>query len=492
MMKSLLVICIAVLVMFMASAAPGVLAMPAATVTYPRFKLIDMGTFGGPNSWVNGPQLSDLSNNGDYGSEADTNIPYPYPGYCPIDCYVEHAQALRNGVIMDLGTFPGVNLTSGIVGVAPNGLMTGFSETGKRDPSGFPLSHAVLYNKDGTITDLGTIDGGDWSFAFTINSQGLVGGEATSTIPDPFSMMFGLPYQTRGFVYQNGVMRDIGTLGGGDTLIYQANEQGQVAGISYTNATPNPVWGIPTQHAFLWQAGKMIDLGTLGGNIVLYDWINNLGQVAGTSTLPGDQTWHPFLWDHGTLKDLGTLGGKRGEAEWISDSGLVVGRADLTPASNIHHAFLWKNGTMTDLGVISPWTCSTALSVNSRGQVVGETGICGVGGGPAFFSQGGQPIVDINTLLLPGSNTNNITVVTAYQINESGVIAGGGVLPNGDFHAVVLVPASQAEIAAANALASTSQPHRYLPSNGLIESRSMLYTPRNRMLARFFRMQRLP
>ena len=101
-------------------------------------------------------------------------------------------------------------------------------------------------------------------------------------------------------------------------------------------------------------------------------------------------------------------------------------------------------------------------------------------------------MVDINTLVLPGSNPSNITVVDAYQINERGEIAGGGVLPNGDFHAVVLVPASQAEVAAANTLPSTSQAHLNLPSKSVIQDQSMLDTPRNGMLARFLRLRRRP
>jgi hypothetical protein len=110
-------------------------------------------------------------------------------------------------------------------------------------------------------------------------------------------------------------------------------------------------------------------------------------------------------------------------------------------------------------------------------------------------------MVDINTLVLPGSNPSNITVVDAFQINDRGYIAGGGVLPNGDFHAVVLVPvadpdalvgASQAEIAAANSQPSTSQSPRYLPSQGVNQGQSMLYAPRSRFLAPFRRFQSMP
>ena len=58
-------------------------------------------------------------------------------------------------------------------------------------------------------------------------------------------------------------------------------------------------------------------------------------------------------------------------------------------------------------------------------------------------------MVDISTLLLPGSD---VAILDLFAINERGEIAGSGMLPNGDVHAIVLVPASAEEIAAANPL----------------------------------------
>jgi hypothetical protein len=90
------------------------------------------------------------------------------------------------------------------------------------------------------------------------------------------------------------------------------------------------------------------------------------------------------------------------------------------------------------------------LVVNSSGQAVGDTGDCpGGGGGPSFFSQDGQHMVDINTLVLLGSD---IEVVDADYISDSGEVAGTGLLPNGETQAVLLVPATPEEIATANAL----------------------------------------
>jgi hypothetical protein len=91
---------------------------------YPRFKLIDVGTFGGPNAGVNGPTIPIISSNGTYAGEAETAIPDPTCQGGP-DCLVTHAQEWRNGVVIDLGTLPGVNLSSGSTWVSANGIIGG-------------------------------------------------------------------------------------------------------------------------------------------------------------------------------------------------------------------------------------------------------------------------------------------------------------------------------------------------------------------------------
>ena len=78
------------------------------------------------------------------------------------------------------------------------------------------------------------------------------------------------------------------------------NERGQVIGWSQLSNG--------ARHAFLWQDGRILDLGTLGGRRSVPVAMNERGQVVGwANTKTGD--YHAFLWESGKMRDLGTLGG---------------------------------------------------------------------------------------------------------------------------------------------------------------------------------------
>jgi probable HAF family extracellular repeat protein len=435
------------------------LALPI-TMTAQRhhqYKVVDVGTLGGPNSFHSGfAQI--LNNQGTFVAYANTSAPNPNPGCFipfpfgnPPDCFVEHPVVLRNGAVTELDVLPG-GTNSQTIWISGSGLIAGFSENGLIDPlTGLPEGRAVLWTKDGQVNDLGTVPGGNESLATAVNSRRQVVGFSNNDVPDPFSLA-GLVTQTRAFLWQNGVMQDLGTLGGTDGLAVGINERGQIAGFSFTNSDA-------TLDPFFWQKGTMTDIGSLGGTSGGPNWLNSRGQVVGNSNLAGDVTHHGFLWDRGTLTDLGTLGGDNSEANWISDSGLVAGRADV-PGSLTHHGFLWRRGVMTDLGVIDGDACSTGNAVNSRGQVVGDAGVCLVGG-RAWLWENGGPMVDLNDLALPGSGLH---LQDATVINDRGEIVCTGVLPNGDVHAVLLVPVGDDASPNSEAAATQSATPRYVPS----------------------------
>jgi probable HAF family extracellular repeat protein len=420
-------------------------AVPAeARAQYP-YKLVDLGTLGGPQSDVGNQPVPVATRQGAFVGTADTTVSDPFsPSDNPAfsgDPYVQHTFVWRDGTITDLGALgpqPGDN-SSWPASVNARGDIAGSSDNGTMDPLGYEEANAVLW-KDGRIINLGTL-GGTESLAFFLNNRDQVVGAASNTITDPVSM-FGVGTQTRAFLWRDGTMRDLGTLGGPDAAAFFINDAGQTAGNSYTNSTPNSVTGSPTTHPFLWQNGHMKDLGTLGGTqATTGPWgaLNDRGEVVGQSNLAGDLTFHPFLWKGHALTDLGA-------ASWINDAGQVVGWADTThpltpplgePGDQLYQAFLWDHGVMTNLGTAPGEICSTANSINNSGQVVGNAGHCH-GAVDAFLYDHGSTM-NLNDLIAPSP----LHLKEAFAINDRGEIMGIGVLPGGNQHAYVLIPGTE-------------------------------------------------
>jgi len=417
-----------------------------------RYKLIDLGTFDGPQSYVggggNGTSLV-LNNQGTLTGSADTSAPDPYSPFCfNDDCFVSHSFQWRNGVMSDLGVLPG-GASSASTWISSSGLIAGLSENGEIDPliSGLPEVRAVIW-KQGKITDLGTLpEGGYESVANAINSRGQVVGFASNTIPDPDSMA-GLGYQTRAFFWQHGAIQDIGTLGGTDAQALYINEPGQVVGISYTSSAPGACAGANglalTTNSFIWDVQHgMQDIGSLGGTCTVAAGLNNKGQVIAQSFLPGDQFISSFLWENGSLHELGgSLGGSFTAADTINDQGEVAG-AGYLPGDTTFHAALWRNlESITDLGILGGDSCSYAASINVKTQVVGASApdcIFDTSSAVRAFLWEDGSMFDLNTLIPSGSP---LYLQFTETINDRGEIAGTGVDAGGNIHAFLLIPCS--------------------------------------------------
>ena len=425
----------------------------AAQAKHHQYKVVDLGTFGGPSSSVSGEQPI-LTARGTVVGGADTTAANPNPGcFNPFsggsDCSAQHAFQWRHGTLTDLGVLPGGS-NSFPYAINAEGWVVGGSENGTFDAVlGIPEFDATLW-RNGQITNLGTL-GGNESLAGDVNRRGQIVGFSANAVPDPVSM-FGFATETRPFLWENGVMRDLDTLGSTDGAAFLMNERGQIMGQFY-------VKGTTTIDPIFWdENGVAADIGSLGGTNGTTWWLNNRGQVVGTSNLAGDATHHGFLWDRGTLSDVGTLGGNNSEAFAISDSGEVTGRADV-PGSVTHHGFLWRERVMIDLGVPGSDPCSSGNAINSKGQIVGDAGVCFVGG-DAWLWENGGPIVDLNTLALPGSGMH---FADAKSINDRGEIVCTGVLANGDQHAVLLIPVGDEAQATRGTAAIPALSAHYVP-----------------------------
>src|ERR1041384_6822593 len=137
-----------------------------------------------------------------------------------------------------------------------------------------------------TITDLGTLgrnSNGSYSIAYCINGSGQVAGESSaqsSQLSDP------------AFLYSNGQLINIGTLGGESGQPRGINTSGQIAGYS-TLATGS-------YRAFLYTGGQMVALGTLGADYSVAYALNDSGQVVGNSAHLGGQD-HACLFSNGQV-----------------------------------------------------------------------------------------------------------------------------------------------------------------------------------------------
>jgi len=482
--------------------APHVTFADECRAQHTRYKLIDLGTLGGPASYFSNGLDGILNNRGTAVGWANTADPDPFNPFCAApNCFAIHAFRVRNGALTDLGTLPG-GVNSQAVWISANGLITGVSDNGELDPAvpGAAELRGVLWHR-GQIVDLGTLQGGSQSIANAVNTDGQVVGLALNTVPDPFSFI-GFPTQTRAFLWQDGVMKDLGTLGGPDAIAGLINDRGEVAGPSYPAI--DPATGAPAAiHPFLWRNGNMLDLGSLGGTDSEPTALNERGEVVGFSTLAGDSITHPFLWRRGHLIDLGTLRGDNGTTNWINDRGDIAGKADLPGAAPQNHdAVLWRNGKAIDLGVLTGDSCSNAYYVNLRGQVVGTSEnreLCSMSVGQhAFLWEKGGPMVDLNTLIAPGAN---LQLTYAVAINDRGEIAGFGVPPDcapKDYetcgHAYVLLPCAEHEdckntSAGGNSVASPIRPNpNALPAS----SRTGPATPLDKMRTRLQQRMHLP
>jgi probable HAF family extracellular repeat protein len=357
-------------------------------------------------------------------------------------------------VISNLGTLGGaasagnaINTLGWVIGVA--------------NLPGDQTAHATLW-RNGAKIDLGTLGGPNSAVDWPVhNDRGMIAGISETSALDPmgetWSCRFFFPSQTghtcRGFVWQNGVMTALPTLGGNNGYAAGMNNLDQVVGWAETpvhDPTCNPPQVLQFEAVLYGPApGQIQVLSPLTGDPdSAATAINNRAQAIGISGLcanavGGLTAQHAVLWQDGIPTDIGNLGG----AAWntptaINNAGAVVGFSDLPGdenGQNINfHAFLWtKQGGIRDLGALPGDTISEALGINDHGQVVGESCTDNTFANcRAFLWQNGA-MVDLNSLTAPGSPF----LIFANDINNRGEIAGEAFIQStGEAPAFLAVP----------------------------------------------------
>lgn len=196
---------------------------------------------------------------------------------------------------------------------------------------------------DGTFTEISVPQGWQLSDMNLSNGGHVVGSFADTTrgwCPGPPPSIGGWCVWGA-FLWHDGALTTIGER----IRPMDVNRHGQVAFIGSSNG--------------VWHDGEVTPLA------MQPQQINDRGQVVGTWSW---LLWQgAALWDEGRQIDLGNLGGTvlAGTRVRLNERGQVIGTS--TTAQGDRHAFLWDRGEVMDLG-----PARVALELNDHGQIIGE------------------------------------------------------------------------------------------------------------------------
>ena len=351
----------------------------------------------------------------------------------------------RSYTIVDLG--PVGNSPGTASGVAANGLVAGGAATA----DGAAMQAMLWYQ--GQTFNLGKAGvGRPNSVALDVNDRGQVVGQADAVSTNGADDFCG--FKADGFksasacipfLWQNGVMKALPTLGGANGIANKINNSGQAVGLAETSIS-DPGCAVARFEPVVWEYGGVRKLSiSVPGTSDTYGLaaaINDKGQVAGSSGTcgpfsPPAQNYlvlnHALLWDRdGTPHDLGNLGGSGGlggnHACAVNNRGQVAGHSTVK-GNAVFHGFVWTEATgMVDLGTLPGDALSLANGINDAGDVIGAS----IGPGLSTFTAviwdaGG--ITDLNKLVT--SNPGELYLLVANWVSSSGEIVGLGVAADG-------------------------------------------------------------
>jgi probable HAF family extracellular repeat protein len=253
----------------------------------------------------------------------------------------------------------------GATDTVPIGLNDQDQVVGDSGAATFSNSHGFLWDR-GVMHDLGTLPGDTGSDAQFINNHGFIAGDSynangsiLAVVWDSSRRIHLLPNLPNGSLSVAVCINDLGQLCG---------EAGPDANGDYP--------------AVLWQNENAVPISLAkpsGGGSAIADSVNNRGQIVGNFSFDSSADFLPCLWqdENGSLIELEVYGDDpQGVAYQVNNQGQIAGfsgqgLADVTTA----HSLLWENGTMIDLQTQVPadsgWLLEQALCINDRGQIGG-------------------------------------------------------------------------------------------------------------------------
>jgi probable HAF family extracellular repeat protein len=253
---------------------------------------IDLGTLGGPNSWMNWGQINEL---GQVVGYSETNVPDPngedicgfgtHLTCSPFLWQFKHMSALPT-LGGNNGEASSINNHGQIVGMAENGVVDSSCSPGTTNNR---IQLPVMW-EHGQIQALPTVEGDPDGFAFWINNHGeAVGFSGTCT-----GALHAISWENRTAT----LLPDLGNT----SMAWGLNDQGQIVGtVGSADHT--------TQTGAVWLNGKLTVLGLLPGDFGgIAFGNNNKGQVVGGNWNSPDFDWsHAWIWQNGVMTDLNKL-----------------------------------------------------------------------------------------------------------------------------------------------------------------------------------------
>lgn len=319
--------------------------------------------------------------------------------------------------IRDLGLLPGARFSTGYA-LNDRGQVIGHSLFPPPPPGGSYSAQVHLWT-DGSLLQLPAPSATSYGPYMGINAAGQVAFTSGST---PFLYFGGVCWNLNSITSNlPAPLRNVNGI----------NEFGEILVKGYA-------LGSGHERTYLWKDGKVTDIGSLGGPSASGYGFNNNAEIVGMSR-NATGAYRPFFWRQGKFEDMGVPSGAHATSSFptpwaVNHDRVAVGRVYSTTFQTLPARWWRDASTGRWSSAILPTFDGQATGVNDAGVIVGNAYTPRA----AFVysaAKGSRRLADLVSL------TSDWTVLSeAWAINASGQIVGIGTRSDGTSHGFLLTP----------------------------------------------------